>query len=40
VHYNKAGEVTASHVKNPDGTCQFVNPADAFLAAEFIDRLK
>ncbi len=31
---------TASHVKNPGGSKQFINPCDAFIAAEFMKSLK
>ncbi len=40
IHYDKDGNVTSSHVKNPDGSRQYVNPADAWLGAEFINKLK
>jgi len=38
IHYDQQGSITASHVKNADGTRSFVNPADAFIAAEFLKR--
>lgn len=40
IHYDQQGNITASHVKNPDGTRQFINPADAFIGAEFMKKLK
>ena len=40
IHYDKMGNITASHIKNPDGTKQFINPSDAFIGAELIKRWK
>lgn len=40
VHYDQSGNVTASHVKNADGTREYINPGDAFIAAEFMKSWK
>jgi hypothetical protein len=38
IHYDQQGNVRASHVKNAHGSRSFVNPSDAFIAAEFLKR--
>ena len=38
IHHDQQGNVTASHVKNADGSREFINPADAFIAGEFLKR--
>ncbi len=38
IHYDQQGNVAGSHVKNADGSREFINPGDAFIAAEFLKR--
>lgn len=36
IHYDPSGHISASHIKKPNGSREFINPSDAFIAAELM----